>query len=159
MAKIRNIIWWLTFLCTGIILQVFIPRLDALVIGAIITLEEKDYKTMVWLLPCILILQEGMGTQNFGATVLWLASFFMLYKVLAVISSASTVFFILILSLCLGAVHGLIYWLFATLQGFPFVGALALHDSIIQAVYIPPAWLIFSRLRRLVKHEDKKEES
>ena len=155
MHTLRNALWWTCFLCLSIVLQVHITRLDALIVGVIIVTEERDYRTMVWLLPLIVLLQEGMGTQHFGASVLMLAAFFALYRAGRGIENASPALFVLVISLGLGCARGFLDWLFCALQAYPFSPEGALHDAIVQAVYTPLAWLFFARLRRRYRHDSK----
>ena len=80
MRLLQNIFWWLAFLFGGIILQLYVPGLDALIVGIILVSLERDYKTMVWLVPAVVILQEGMGTGLFGSSVAWYTALVLLYK-------------------------------------------------------------------------------
>ena len=50
-------------------------------------------------------------------------------------------------------------WFFATLQNTPFTMTGSVYDGLLQAVYILIAWVLLSRLRRVVVHEEKKTES
>ena len=45
MQAVRNIFWWLCFVALGICVQSLVPCLDALVVGLVILLQERDYKT------------------------------------------------------------------------------------------------------------------
>ncbi|MBQ1330264.1 MAG: hypothetical protein IIY31_01270, partial [Desulfovibrio sp.] len=85
MAKLRSVLWWLAFACAGIVAELYAPRLDALAAGLLVMLEEKDYKTLVWFLPLAVLLQEGMGTTYFGATVALYAVFLACYFLLSVL--------------------------------------------------------------------------
>ena len=67
MQAVRNIFWWLCFVALGICVQSLVPCLDALVVGLVILLQERDYKNLCWLLPLFVLLQEGIGTSPFGA--------------------------------------------------------------------------------------------
>ena len=73
MQAVRNIFWWLCFVALGICVQSLVPCLDALVVGLVILLQERDYKNLCWLLPLFVLLQEGIGTSPFGATIVWYA--------------------------------------------------------------------------------------
>ena len=56
MQAVRNIFWWLCFVALGICVQSLVPCLDALVVGLVILLQERDYKNLCWLLPLLLAL-------------------------------------------------------------------------------------------------------
>ena len=141
MRLLQNIFWWLAFLFGGIILQLYVPGLDALIVGIILVSLERDYKTMVWLVPAVVILQEGMGSLSFGFSMFYIGSFFLL------------------VSLCMGLLHGFYSWFFATLQNVPFDMNVIVHDGVLQTFYILVAWPMLGRLRRLVVHDEKKAES
>ena len=159
MAKMRSVLWWLAFACAGIAAELYAPGLDVLAAGMLAMLEEKDYKTLVWFLPLAVLLQEGMGTTYFGATVALYAVFLACYFLLSVLHSASKFIFICALSLALGAARLLLWRLFAVLQGFPDDPAEALHIGCVQACYLPCAWLLLSSLRRpRQRHDDRQEE-
>ncbi len=159
MAKLRSVLWWLAFACAGIVAELYAPRLDALAAGLLVMLEEKDYKTLVWFLPLAVLLQEGMGTTYFGATVALYAVFLACYFLLSVLHSASKFIFICALSLALGAARILLWRLFAVLQGFPDDPAEAMRIGCMQACYLPCAWLLLSSLRRpRQRHDDRQEE-
>ncbi len=159
MAKLRSALWWLAFACAGVVAELYVPRLDALCAGLLVMLEEKDYKTLVWFLPLAVLLQEGMGTTHFGATVALYAAFIASYFLLSVLHSASRFIFICTLSLALGAARLLLWRLFAVLQGLPDDPAEALRIGVVQACFLPCAWILLSHLRRpRQRHDDRQEE-
>ena len=80
MQAVRNIFWWLCFVALGICVQSLVPCLDALVVGLVILLQERDYKNLCWLLPLFVLLQEGIGTSPFGATIVWYALVCLIYR-------------------------------------------------------------------------------
>ena len=80
MQAVRNIFWWLCFVALGICVQSLVPCLDALVVGLVILLQERDYKNLCWLLPLFVLLQEGIGTRPFGATIVWYALVCLIYR-------------------------------------------------------------------------------
>ena len=80
MSKFRNICWWIFFMATAVCLQALVPGLDVLAVGLIILLQERDYKNMLWLLPLFVLLQEGMGTREFGGSSSGTAAVIALFK-------------------------------------------------------------------------------
>ena len=62
MQAVRNIFWWLCFVALGICVQSLVPCLDALVVGLVILLQERDYKNLCWLLPLFVLLQDARHT-------------------------------------------------------------------------------------------------
>ena len=159
MHLLQNIFWWLAFLFCGIILQLYVPGLDALIVGIILVSLERDYKTMVWLVPAVVILQEGMGSLSVGFSMFYVASFFRLCRLFRGIALAAKGAFYLLISLGMGLLHSFYSWFFATLQNVPFDMNVIVHDGVLQTFYILVAWPILGRLRRLVGHDEKKAES
>ena len=43
MAVMQNILGWLAFLCCAIIVQTYVPGLDALIVGIILVTQERAY--------------------------------------------------------------------------------------------------------------------
>ena len=134
MQAVRNIFWWLCFVALGICVQSLVPCLDALVVGLVILLQERDYKNLCWLLPLFVLLQEGIGTSPFGATI---------------------VFLVLLLSICLGGACFGLGWLFSPLHAVHFDPQEFLDRSLIQALYLPVAWLLLTATRPLACSHDE----
>jgi len=101
MQAVRNIFWWLCFVALGICVQSLVPCLDALVVGLVILLQERDYKNLCWLLPLFVLLQEGIGTSPFGATIVWYALVCLIYRLLRWLLGLGNFFLVLLLSICL----------------------------------------------------------
>ena len=55
MNTFQECCWWLAFIVISIIAQALVPGLDALVVGVLLLLQERDYKMLGWLLPEILV--------------------------------------------------------------------------------------------------------
>ncbi len=159
MAAFRNICWWLVFLAAGIVLQLFVPGLDALLAGVVIVTQEKDYRTMVWLVPVILLLQEGMGSQYWGASFVTLACFFLLWRLTLSLSLVSRAAFTVLISLGMGGVRLAQEWIFAILQNEARPFEAMLTDAVIQGVWLLAAWPLLTRLRRPRVHDEKKSSS
>ena len=70
--------------------------------GLVILLQERDYKNLCWLLPLFVLLQEGIGTSPFGATIVWYALVCLLYRLLRWLLGLGNFFLVLLLSICLG---------------------------------------------------------
>ena len=135
MQAVRNIFWWLCFVALGICVQSLVPCLDALVVGLVILLQERDYKNLCWLLPLFVLLQEGIGTSPFGATIVWYALVCLIYRLLRWL-------------LGLGNFFSPLYAVHFDPQEF-------LDRSLIQALYLPVAWLLLTATRPLACSHDE----
>jgi hypothetical protein len=90
MENVKRLAGLILLTCISIALEMYIPRIDTLIVIVLLLLENREYKTLVCMLPLILLIQEGMGTQHFGASILFLAAFFALYRLLGELYQAST---------------------------------------------------------------------
>lgn len=148
MTPIANTVWWIAFLVTGIILQATFPGLDALILGVLLLLEEKDYRRLVCFVPAVILLQDGMGTQAFGSAMLCIALCALLYRLSSGIASASRIGFYFFLSLAMGGVRIFLDWLFATLEDTAFLPEQLFHEGAAEAVYLFIGWVVLRHLRR-----------
>ena len=151
MQAVRNIFWWLCFVALGICVQSLVPCLDALVVGLVILLQERDYKNLCWLLPLFVLLQEGIGTSPFGATIVWYALVCLLYRLLRWLLGRGNFFLVLRRSSCLGGACVGLGWLVSPLYAVHFDPQEFLDRSLIQALYLPVAWLLLTATRPLAK--------
>ena len=152
MSTLRDIIWWLCFLAAAVGIQAFIPGLDAMTVGLIILLQERDYKNMLWLLPLFMLLQEGMGTRAFGGVIIWYLAVIAVFRLGRWLFEAENFLFIFLLSACLGAAYFGVAWLMAPLQDHPFNFQDTLDKSLIQAIFIPFAWKLLVATRHGKAH-------
>lgn len=147
MAVLRDVCWWVCFLVTGIVVQLAVPGLDALIVGIMVAARRGDFKTLVWLVPVVVILQEGMGSLFFGGSALTVGCFFLLYRVGRAMAFASD--FALYLFVCagMGAVHSFCAWFFPRLQDIPVVNEVVVADGVRQTVFLLLTWALLVRLR------------
>lgn len=153
--KTRNVIWWLLFFPVGIILQQMVPGLDALVIGLIILLQERAYKDCVWALPLLILLQEGMGSREFGGVVLWYAAVIVFFNLGHWLFEVKNFLFVVLLSACLGVVYFGLAYLLAPLQELHVDIQATLDAAVIQAVFISLTWRLVAYSRRWVHAHDE----
>lgn len=146
--SLRDVFWWVLFLLTGIWLQQLLPGIDALVIGLIIVLQEGRLARLLWLLPAIILLQEGMGTLAFGSSLLWYGSTIALFYMGRWLFEVENFLFVFLLSACLGLLHYLISDMMASLQNLDLPLRQLMDESILQALFIPPTWRAALELRR-----------
>lgn len=143
-----NVFWWLCFILLAICAQALAPGLDVLVVGLIILLQEKDWRGMLWLLPLFILLQEGMGTRPFGATIVWYASAIVIFRLGRWLFETENFLFIFLLSACLGAAYYGVAWLMAPLQNLAFNVDDTLEKGLLQAIFMPFAWRLLTATRR-----------
>lgn len=147
MRIFQELVWWVLFIALAIWIQALAPGLDVLVVGLIILLQERDWKGMIWLSPLFVFLQEGMGTRNFGAIIVWYATTVVIFRLGRWLFETENFMFIFLLSACLGVAYYGIAWLMAPLQNLPFDVEDTLDKSMVQAVFMPFAWKLVTSLR------------
>lgn len=143
----HNVCFWCCFAVIAICVQAMVPGLDVLVTGIIIVLQERDWRTLLWLLPLLVLLQEGMGTRPFGSVIIWYAATIVIFRLGRWLFETDNFLFVFILSACLGATYYGIAWLMAPLQNIAFNVEDTLDKSLLQAIFLPFAWRLLSAAR------------
>lgn len=157
MKRWKNVAWWLCFTVLAVCVEAVAPGLDAMVVGLIILLQEDDYRDMLWLAPLFILLQEGMGTRPFGAIIVWYAAVAGIFIIGRWLFQTKNFLFMFLLSACLGAAYFGLAWVMDPLQNRPFNLEETLDNSLIQALFIPFAWILLTRLRpRAAEDEEKR---
>lgn len=147
MTIMRNIAWWLVFIIAAIIIEAGVPNLDALVVGIVILLQERDYKNMLWLVPIFVLVQEGLGTRQFGAIIFWYTLVCVLFWGARRIFESENFFFVFMLSASIGAAYYSVCWLMTPLQNIAFNPVQVADASLIQSIFIPFAWRLIAPTR------------
>lgn len=156
MKNFANIVWWMAFILVAIAFQSCFPGVDALLVGAIILLQERDYKNALWVIPFFIFLQEGLGTCVFGTSIILYATTFVLFRLGRWLFEVENFVFIFLLSACIGIAHFGIFWLMAPLHDTSFVPQGVMDICLIQALYIPFSWKILVLLRPRASHVEEK---
>ncbi len=148
-------IWWACFFPIAIIMQAQVPALDALVIGLILLLQERRYKSLWWFLPLIILVQEGIGSRAFGGMILWYFMIILLFAVGRWLFEVQNILFVFLISLCLGALHFALVYLMSPLQDITVNMYSLMHESLVQAAFVPLAWYITAFTRKWTyTHDD-----
>ena len=151
---VRDILWWLLWGAFCLWLQARLPGVDAFVPVILLSLQEKRWKTTVWLCIFCVCIHEGAGTLSFGTTVLWYGSLLGLYFVGRAFFVVDSLFFVAFFTLAAGALFMLVMLALPPLQYVPVPLERLLGQSLMQMLLIPPCWGI-ARLtrRRFLPHE------
>lgn len=153
---LRNLFWWAAFFVVGICVQQQAPGVDVLVVGLLIALQERKIVQAVLVALGLICIQEGVGSLDFGSSVLWYLLVIGLFFTGRWLFETENWLFVLLLSVCLGAVHGGLFLLMARLQYVSVEMPLLLDECILQALLVAVVWKCSMWLRRwLVPHEDR----
>lgn len=150
-----NVLWWLFFLPLAFIVQLYVPGLDALVIGLIIVLQERRYKDLLWVLPLLILLQEGMGSREFGGAIAWYLVVMIFFNLGRWLFEVENILFICLLAVCLGVSHFAIVYFMAPLQSLHVDIQNLTDESLMQAVFIASAWWLAYFSRKKVQAGDE----
>ncbi len=153
--NIRAGIWWGIFFPIAILIQAMVPALDALLIGLILVLQERRYKSLLWLLPLLIFVQEGIGSRGFGGMILWYFMIILLFALGRWLFEVQNILFVLLISVCLGALHFALVYLLAPLQDLVINMQVLTQESLAQAAFVPLAWYIAAFTRKWTySHDD-----
>lgn len=148
--KLRNLAWWSIFFIISILLQRTLPGIDFLVIGLLISLQERNPLQILWILLTIVIIQEGCGTLDFGVSILWYSCVIGLYFIGCWLFETKNLLFVFLLSICIGLTKFFIIILMSHLQNLPDNFSLLIDECILQSILIPFIWKLASLTRSWV---------
>ena len=145
-----NILWWAAFFVLGLALQQALPGTDVLVAGLFLALQERRPFQLAVVLFALILVQEGVGTLDFGTSVLWYLLVITLFFAGRWMFETENWLFVLLLSGCIGLAHYGVIWLMTRLQFIPLDMTRLLDESILQALLTPFVWQCSMMARRWV---------
>lgn len=152
--KFYNTLWWIVFFIIAILLQRAFPGIDTLVIGLLVSLQERNPLQILWILLTIIIIQEGCGTLDFGVSILWYSCVIGLFFIGCWLFETKNLLFIFLLSISIGITKFFVTTLMSHLQNLPDNSTLLINECMLQALFIPFAWKLASLTRRwMIDHE------
>jgi hypothetical protein len=128
---VLGLCWWAAFTIVGVWAQHFLPGVDFLAPGLLVSLQEERPLGTAWLAVVWIMLQEGMGTLFFGASLLF---------------DPRSVTLMFLLGLLGGAAHFLVTFLVMGLEDMTFPMRRALIESVLQAGLLPALWFVAHQL-------------
>ncbi len=154
--RVRNIAWWAAFIILAVWMQALLPGLDVLVVGLILCIQERNTLQSLWLVPVFIIIQEGLGSLGFGASLLWFASVVCVFYMGHWLFEAENILFMVLFSACIGLARFGIVYMMASLQYLPLDPVALFDESILQALFVPVVWQVFRwlRLKMVLRHEN-----
>ena len=145
-----NMLWWLAFFILGLTLQQALPGTDVLVPGLFLALQERRPVQFGLVLSALILVQEGVGTLDFGTSLLWYLIVITLFFIGHWMFETKNWLFVLLLSGCLGVAHYGVIWVMTRLQFIPLDTTRLLDESILQALLTPFVWQFCTMARRWV---------
>lgn len=145
--KTRNLFWWGVFFICTIWMQALIPGVDLLVVGFIIALQERRYSQLFWVLLFCVLVQEGTGTLDFGASLIWYAMVAVFFFLGCWLFESANILFVFLLSACMGGAHYVLMRSMYALQYIPVDETRLLDESSLQGLLVPFVWMLASKIR------------
>jgi hypothetical protein len=149
-SKTRNAFWWWGFLLPAITLQRLFPGVDFLLAGLLLTLQERRYTDLVWVLPLLVILQEGMGTREFGVVLLWYMVVVAVFLLGRWFFDAENFLYAFLFSGCLAACHFAVVFLMSPLYAVSVDVDRLRDESLHLALLLPVCWRLAQFTRRWI---------
>ena len=144
--------FWVLFTLSGLWLQSFLPGVDFLAPGLVLSLQEERPRTTVVLGGLWLLLQEGTGSLAFGTVVLWYGVLAGLFFFGHWLFEAKNFLFMVILGLCLGLLHFVLMQVMAQLQDWRVAPGRVLMEGVLQAVVFPVQWGLIYIIHNSLPH-------
>lgn len=136
----QRVAFWAVFTLGGMWLQSFIPGVDFLAPGLVLSLQEEKIRTTAILGFIWLLIQEGVGSLAFGSVVLWYGLLVALFFFGHWLFEAKNFVFMMILGACLGVLHFGLMHVMTQLQDWRADPGRSLVEAVVQAVVFPVQW-------------------
>jgi hypothetical protein len=149
-SKTRNVLWWGIFLFPAVAMQSVLPGVDVLLVGLLVTIQERRYADLCWALPLLIMLQEGMGTRDFGAVLLWYLAVATIFFLGRWLFDVENFLYAFLLSACLALCHFAVAFLMSPLYATPVDTHRLLDESVYLALLLPICWKLARFTRRWV---------
>jgi hypothetical protein len=153
-SRTRNALWWGVFLFPAITLQRLLPGVDFLLVGFLVTLQERRYADLIWVLPLLVILQEGMGTREFGVVLLWYVAVAAIFFLGRWLFDVENFLYAFLVSTCLAACYFAVVFLMSPLYAVPVNAYRLLDESVYLALFLPVSWKLAQFTRRWAYADD-----
>lgn len=138
--------WWVAFTFAAVWAQHFLPGVDFLMPGLLVSLQEERPSSTAWLVVVWIMLQEGMGTLFFGSTLLVYGLILLGFLIGRTVFDSRSVTLMCLLGLLAGAAHFLITLLVMGLEDMVFPAERVFFESALQAVLLPALWFVAHQL-------------
>ena len=134
-------LWWVGYSIVGIILQRYVPGIDTLAPGLLLSLQERKPYQSLWLTVLFIAIQEGTGSLDFGLGLLWYGGLVVLLRIGSQFFSAESMLTVLLVSVGMGALRIGSLWLMQALSGMTIDYIALIDESIVQSIIFFVLWL------------------
>lgn len=148
------ILWWAGYTVAAIWAQRFLPGVDFLAPGIVLSMQENAGQKTVWLAVIWVLIMEGMGNMPFGYGVAWFGLLATFYMVGRWLFEARSFLFMCLLGAGLGVLHPLLLSFLASLGDLTVNLKAATIEGLLQALIFPSVWMAADRLYPKVLRQD-----
>lgn len=139
-TSLQVVAWWLAYTIVAVWLQTLLPGVDFLAPGVVLSLQERPGAQTGFMVLAWVLLQEGMGSMAFGYGLMWYGVLVLAYLGGRWLFESRSFLFMCLLGLLLGAMHPLLVYSLASLQGLAWSVPDMMLEGTIQAGIFPVAW-------------------
>ena len=139
--NVAAILWWGTYTVLCVWAQRFLPGVDFLAPGIVLSMQEQGGVRTVWLAVIWILLLEGMGNLPFGYGVAWYGLLIVFYVVGRWLFEARSFLFMCLLGLGLGVLHPVLLYFFSTLSNLDVSLTTAAVEGVLQVLIFPLVWV------------------
>ncbi|QJB56270.1 hypothetical protein [Pseudodesulfovibrio sp. zrk46] len=145
MLQLNNFIallWWAGYTILGVWAQRFVPGVDFLAPGIVLSMQEEAGHRTIWLALIWILLQEGIGNLPFGYGLAWYGSLALFYVMGRWLFEARSILFVCLLGLGLGVLHPVLLYGLSSLADLTIPLKPAVMEGVAQAALFPVIWLL-----------------
>ena len=135
-------LFWFFYTIACIWLHSFLPGLDCFAPALIVSLHLKHYRTVFWLGPVWLLINEGVGSFAFGASLVWYTGLILFFFAVQVFFSSRHIYFVFVMALFAGLWQFFVYLSMVSLQELVVHEESLLANSVLTVTLFPVAWLV-----------------
>ncbi len=154
--NIIAILWWGAYTVLGVWGQRFVPGVDFLAPGIVLSMQEQAGPRTVWLTVIWILLLEGMGNLPFGYGVAWYGLLVVFFFVGRWLFEARSFLFMCLLGFGLGVLHPVLLYFLAALGNLVVPLKSAILEGVIQAMIFPLVWAMADKFFPKVLRQDVK---
>jgi len=139
--NLSAILWWSAYTVLGVWGQRFVPGVDFLAPGLVLSMQEQGGVRTAWLALIWVLLLEGMGNLPFGYGLAWYGLLAVLYMMGRWLFEARSILFMCLLGAGLGVLHPLLVYFLSSLGNLVVPLEPTMVEGALQAVIFPVVWL------------------
>jgi hypothetical protein len=140
----HEILWWTLYTLCGIWIQDAISGVDCFGPGLLLCLQTERSKSLVWLAPIWVLLQEGTGSLPFGSALLYYAGLIYFFLLIRPYINITSPMYILSVALFAGLWHFGVVHLVSALQDIHILSRQILTQSVRITAVFPVIWALAS---------------